>query len=170
MIDGEVLRLRKLRNIALRSRALAKTFDSGSVEERSVFARSALLCWTIARIASGRLKAHPYANYQSGPTWLSTLADGLYAAVVAFSARRRNRSLSVYAEQLQVLAREVGDVRSLTWSQDLGDALGRMQAQISRLAHEFDLGVLSETAGATSEPHIAAPESHHSSWPYLAIQ
>ncbi len=43
MIDAEVLRLRKLRNVALRARALAKILDSDSVdglEGQSVFARS----------------------------------------------------------------------------------------------------------------------------------
>src|ERR1700689_366856 len=83
MIDAEVLRLRKLRNVALRARALAKILDSDSAQERSIFARSAVTCWTIARVASGRLKAHPYPSYQRGPSPLRELADNAVASLVA---------------------------------------------------------------------------------------
>jgi hypothetical protein len=179
MIDAEVLRLRKLRNVALRARALAKTLDSGSAEGRSVFTRSALICWAIARLASGRLRAHPYVSYQSGPSRLRALSDGLLAAFVALNARRQNRNLSVCAQHLQTVARELDDVRSLTWSADLSDVLGRMQSQMRRLANELDLGALGETgAGRRRVKVMARPEASDSrgeiaaerSWPYLAIQ
>jgi hypothetical protein len=179
MIDAEVLRLRKLRSVALRSRALAKILDSNSTEGQSVFARSAVICWTIARIASGRLRAHPYLSYQQGPSKRRVLADGVIASLIALNARRQNRSLSVCAQQLQTVAREVDDVRALTWSPDLSDALGRMQIQMRRLAHEFDLGALSET-GKTMLPRAKAVAgaaavnsldeiTADSAWPYLAI-
>jgi hypothetical protein len=178
MIDAEVLRLRKLRNVALRARALANTLDSDSSEERSLFARSALICWTIARIASGRLRAHPYMSYQRGPSWLRKLADGLLASLVALSARRRDRRFSVYAQELRNVSCEVDDVRSLTWSADLSDALGRMQTQLGRLANEFELGALRETGGPVPQAKAMACEGGDSmgeiaavsSWPYLAIQ
>ena len=67
MIDAEVLRLRRLRNVALRARALAKNLDYDSAEGQTVFTKSAVACWTIARIASGRLRAHPYLSYQQDP-------------------------------------------------------------------------------------------------------
>jgi hypothetical protein len=180
MIDAEVLRLRKLRNVALRARALARTLDTDSAEGRSIFARSALACWSIARIASGRLQAHPYLSYQRGPSRLRELADSLAAALVALNARRQNRCLSTYAQQLQIVARELDDVRSLTLTPDLSDVLGRMQTQMSRLANELDLGALGES-GATLMPHaqaMACAETSDSlgvitadnSWPYLAIQ
>jgi hypothetical protein len=180
MIDAEVLRLRKLRNVALRARALARTLDSDSAEGRSLFARSALTCWTIARIASGRLQAHPYLSYQRGPSRLRELGDSLVASLVAFNARRQNRCLSVYAQQLQIVARELADVRSLTLTPDLSDVLGRMQTQMRRLANELDRGTLAQT-GALLTPHAKAmvgAEAKDSldeitadaSWPYLAIQ
>jgi hypothetical protein len=179
MIDAEILRLRKLRNVALRGRALAKILDSDSAQEQSVFARSAVICWTIARVASGHLRAHPYLSYQQGPSRLRDLADGLIASLVAMNARRRNRRLSIYAQQLQTVANEVDDVRSLTWSPDLSDALGRMQIQMRRLAHELDLGARGET-GAVLLPRakaVACAETSNSlqeiaadtGWPYLAI-
>lgn len=178
MFDAEVLRLRKLRNVALRARALAKILDSNSAQEQSVFARSAVICWTIARVASGRLRAHPYLSYQQDPSRLRDLADGLIAALVAMNARRQNRTLSVYAQQLQTVAREVNDARALTWSPDLSDALGRMQIQMRRLANELDLGALGE--GSAMMPRakaVACAETNNSldemtvdnSWPYLAI-
>jgi hypothetical protein len=177
MIDAEVLRLRKLRNVALRARVLSKILDSDSAEGRSLFARGALICWTIARVASGRLRAHPYLSYQRGPSRLRELGDGLLASLLALNARRQNRCLSVYAQQLQIVAREVDDVRSLTWSPDLSDALGRMQTQMSRLANELDLGSLRETGAAPLTAMACAETSDSldeitadSSWPYLAIQ
>jgi hypothetical protein len=178
MIDAEVLRLRRLRDIALRTRALGKFLDSESTDEHSVFAKSALLCWTVARIATGRLRAHPYLSYQQGPSRLSTMADRLFGSLLALSARRSNRAFSVYGEQLQAVAREVDDVRALTWSPDLSDALGRMQIQLRRLAHEFapaaelELGrtVSPRAAAARAEPNNSLDDlAVENSWPYLAI-
>ncbi|MEO7206903.1 MAG: hypothetical protein ABI356_05270 [Steroidobacteraceae bacterium] len=177
MIDAEVLRLRKLRNVALRARALAKLLDSDSTEKQSVFARSAVICWTIARIASGRLRAHPYLSYQQGPSQLRDLADGLIASFTALNARRQNRRVSVYAQQWQTVTRLVDDVRALTWSPDLSDALGRMQIQMRRLANELDLGALGETGSAMLPRAAARAEAGNAldeiavdnSWPYLAI-
>jgi hypothetical protein len=179
MIDAEVLRLRRLRDIALRTRALGNYLDSESAADHSVFARSAVACWTVARIATGRLRAHPYLSYQRGPGRLQSMADRLFASLLGLSARRSNRPLRVYGEQLQAVAREVDDVRALTWSPDLSDALGRMQIQIRRLAHEFELGAYTEAGGTTLPRVIAAarPEPGSSlddlavetSWPYLAI-
>jgi hypothetical protein len=179
MIDAEVLRLRKLRNVALRARALAKVLDSDSTQEQSAFARSAVICWTIARVASGRLRAHPYLSYQQGPSRLRDVADGLVASLVAMSARRRNRTVNVYAQQLQTVAHEVDDVRALTWSPELSDALGRMQIQLRRLAHELDLDALGES-GIAMLPRAKAMARAATSnsleeitadtgWPYLAI-
>src|ERR1700722_5243171 len=135
MIDAEVLRLRKLRSAALRARALAKILDSDCTQDQSVFARSAVTCWTIARIASGHLRAHPYLSYQQGPSPLDDVADRLAASLAALNARRQNRRLSVYVQQLQNVAREVNDARALTWSPDLSDALGRIQIRMHRLPH-----------------------------------
>jgi hypothetical protein len=175
MIDAEVVRLRKLRDVAFRARALAKVLDSDPTIDNSVFARSAVICWRVARIATGRLRAHPYLSYQRGPSQRRALADRLIAEVVAFIARGRNRRLNVLAEQLQCVAREVNDVRALTWSQELSDALGRTQLQVHRLAAEFDIDVQSERRRvapiARTDAKGAAPQDVEveNSWPYLAI-
>jgi predicted secreted protein len=95
------------------------------------------------------------------------------------NARRENRCLSVFTLPLQTVARGVDDVRALTWSPDLSDALGRMQIQIRRLANELEVGALGES-GATIKPRVQATVcaeagdslnelSDENNWPYLAI-
>jgi hypothetical protein len=176
MIDAEVLRLRSLRDLALRTRALGSFLDSESASDDSVFARSAVACWTLARIATGRLRAHPYLSYQQGPGRLQSLLHRFFASLLGLTALRSNRPLRVYGEQLQAVAREVDDVRALTWSPDLSDALGRMQMQIRRLVNELELGAHIEAGGqprvsaaAMAEPSSALDELAETSWPYLAI-
>jgi hypothetical protein len=177
MIDAEVLRLRRLRDLALRTRALGNFLDSKSAGDHSLLQRSAVACWTIARIAAGRLRAHPYLSYQQGPSRLQSVADRFFASLLGLTARRSNRPLSVFGEQLQAVAREVDDVRALTWSPDLSDALGRMQIQVRRLAHELEQGAHIEAGGLPRVIAAARPEPSSSigdlaaetSWPYLAI-
>jgi hypothetical protein len=95
------------------------------------------------------------------------------------NARRRNRCSNVFAQRLQAVAREVDDVRALTWSPDLSDALGRMQIQMRRLANELNLRALCETGSAKLPRAKVAPRAEtgaaldavaaDNSWPYLAI-
>jgi len=180
MIDAEVVRLRKLRNVALGARALAKILDADSRMDNSIYAKSAVTCWTIARIATGHLRSHPYLSYQKDPSRIRELADRSMASTTAFVARRQNRCLSVCALELQRVAREVNDVRALTWSPNLSDALGRTQLRLRRLAEELDVGVQNEpgsvavprmSARARAEVNGAALEgmSADNGWPYLAI-
>jgi hypothetical protein len=65
----------------------------------------------------------------------------------------------------------------VTWSQDLSDALGRAQLQLSRLAKELDAGAQDES-GALAGPRLMRAEAGggtlgdigaENSWPYLAI-
>lgn len=179
MDDAEILRLRKLRNVALRARALGKFLDLDSAAQDSLFTECAVLCWTIARIATGRLRAHPYLSYQRGHGPLARLADDVIAAAVGRTARRQKRWFSVYALQIQSVVDEVDDVRALTWSPDLSDALGRMQTQLRRLTNELDRHVATEM-GASIKPCVTAAVNAEANsplaeiaadngWPYLAI-
>ena len=170
MVDAEVLRLRKLRTVALRARALGKFLDSNLDAGDSVFARGSVLCWTIARIATGRLRAHPYLSYQRGHGRLATLADAATAAVLAAAAQRQNRELESFAEHLQAVAREVDDVRSVSWSPDLSDALGRMQAQIRRAMSELDCKLPTQRTVLVADKRRPVQEmAVEEAWPYLAI-
>jgi hypothetical protein len=168
MIDSEVARLRKLRNVALRARALAKFLDSDTSIAQSVYAKSAVTCWTIARVATGSLRAHPFLSYQQDPSRLRMVADEMLAALVSFSAQRRQQSQQVFAQELQSVVREVDDARALTRSPDLSDALGRMQAQLRRLMQE--LGAAARVTTASSATRTAGETlAGEANWPYLAI-
>jgi hypothetical protein len=173
MIDTEVVRLRNLRNVALRARAFAQVLNQPTAYD-AVFARSAVICWTIARIATGRLRAHPYLSYQQGPSGLRNLADRSMASVVAFGARRSGRSATVYVEELQRVVRAVDDARALTWSAEFSDALGRTQVQLRRLTQELD-GRAQQESGTVREFQVEVNGAAlqeivvENNWPYLAI-
>src|SRR5579864_1845652 len=109
MIDGEVGRLRRLRNTALRARAVAAALDPAPARRDSVFSRGAVSCWQIARVITGRLRAHPYLSYQKGPGRMRGVYDRFTAAVSSHIARARSRSLQIVSAELQRLAHELDD-------------------------------------------------------------
>jgi hypothetical protein len=172
MIDAEVVRLRNLRNVALRARVLARALDSDRSMDDSVFARSALMCWAIARIATGHLRAHPYLSYQKDASPTRDLVDRAAVSVIGWLARHQERTLTVYAKQLHALARELDDTRALTWSPALSDALGRSQAKLRLLIKEIDPGARAAVGevDVSRMGHRALENAEiASNWPYLAI-
>lgn len=178
MVDAEVLRLRKLRNVALRARALSRSLDTDSSAGESIFAKGSVVCWTIARIATGRLRAHPYLSYQKGRSRLADLLDETIAAAAAMAVQSGERALRVYAQQLAAVAREVDDVRALTWSAELSDALGRMQQQMRALTQQLDCRLpVKATVELRPRANAALRDTNDSlagmaadeAWPYLAI-
>jgi hypothetical protein len=178
MIDIEVTRLRRLRNTALRARALAAALDSDSTRRDSVFSRSAVSCWQIARVITGLLRAHPYLSYQRGPGEIRGIYNRVSAGLLGGIARYRDRSLQAFSDELRRVARELDDARALTWSSDLSDTLGRSQTRIRGLIKDLDAGVHNE-AGSRHEtaPRVETragavrddSSSVAGSWPYLAI-
>src|ERR1700687_1997621 len=138
MIDTEVIRLRRLRNTALKVRAVAAALDTEPAGRDSVFSRGAVRSWQIARVITGWLRAHPYLSYQRGPSEVRGVYDLFSAGLLAGFARYRGRSLQIFSLELQRLARELDDARALTWSSDLSDTLGRTQKQIRTLIAELD--------------------------------
>jgi hypothetical protein len=184
MIDAEVARLRELRNVALRVRALARGLDRDLAADNSMFTKSAVLCWNIARVAAGRLQAHPYLSYQKGPSPVRSWSDRMAVSAIALLARYQGRSLNVLATELQLLTRELDDTRALTWSPDLSDALGRAQMQMRRLVGELHVAAPSQqrmdhgiSAASRTEAQAKIAASANtlgdievaSNWPYLAI-
>jgi hypothetical protein len=178
MIDSEVMRLRRLRNTALRARALAAALDSDPARRRSVFSRSAVSCWQIARVVTGWLRAHPYLSYQRGPSEVRGVYDRLSAGLLGAVAQYRGRSLQTFSRELQGVAHELDDARALTWSSDLSDTLGRSQMHLRTLIKELDADTHSEVAsrhetlarvqGRTADGRDGAG-SVTGNWPYLAI-
>jgi hypothetical protein len=138
MIDAEVMRLRRLRNTALKARALAAALDTDPGRRSSVFSRSAVNCWRIARTVSGWLRGHPYLSYQRGPSAALDVYCRLSAGLLSAVAQSQDRSLQTLSRELQRVARGVDDARALTWSSDLSDTLGRAQIQIRTLIKELD--------------------------------
>ncbi len=104
MIDGEIIRLRRLRRAALLTRALARSLHAGH-PTAGAFARSGVAAWSIARLINGRLGAHPNPSCQEGPGLLQTLSDQALAAMTAFVSGKQGRPHAVFAQQLQILAR-----------------------------------------------------------------
>jgi hypothetical protein len=179
MIDAEVMRLRRLRDVALRTRAFAVALDGGDAAGAgdSIYARTAIICWRIAGVATGRLRAHPYLSYQRGASVTRMIRDRMLAAVLGGIARHRGRGLRTFAVQLRHLERELNDSRALTWLLELSDALGRSQARLRRLMKEVDHGAWKEAGSPVavhSTERLAAgaredSDSLAGTWPYLAF-
>jgi hypothetical protein len=164
MIDVEVARLRKLRNRALRVRALAEVLNAHRQSADRTIALSALTSWRVARVVTGRLRAHPNLSCQQGPSRTRSWFDRTDVFLIGTTARFADRGVRVYAAELQCLARELDDSRALTRDQDLSDTLGRAQRQLRRL--------LQELAGAPDNaavPRLDTDSRPASDWPYLAI-
>jgi hypothetical protein len=173
MIDAEVLRLRRLRNTALRARAIA-----AALEPRApALSASAAGCWRIARVITGWLRAHPYPRYHQGPSRLRGVYDRVSAYVLAAVVRYRGRSLQTLSAELRRVIRELDDARALTLSADVSETFGRSQAQIRKLIGELDAGACGESGTCRETvsgeaPHVvraneAGPDAGN--WPYLAF-
>jgi hypothetical protein len=178
MIDTDVVRLRQLRATALRARAVAAAMDASSAEADTVFSRSAVSCWRIARVVTGRLRAHPYLSYQRDASATRAVFDRVNAHLLAAVSQRQGQGFQTFAAALKRVAREVDNARSLTWSADLSDSLGRSQTEIRRLIKEVEAGARRESGplieavsrvdagGAAVRNDAAAVEGN---WPYLAF-
>jgi hypothetical protein len=177
MMDTEVARLRKLRNMALRVRALAEVLSPDGPGENLAIATSRVISWRVVRVVTGRLRAHPYLSYRNGPSRVRCGFNRAFAFLIGTTARYRRRAERLYAAQLQCLVRQLDDTRALTWEQELSDTLGRAQRQIRRLVQEL--------AGAPNTATHALPridtnsrlassgrargDAIETDWPYLAI-
>lgn len=195
-MDGEVIRLRQLRERALKTRALAMAMDAGELSLNTALARSAHSCWRIAKVVTGALRGHPNLSWQKDYSPLRAAYDRLNARFMAVTARRRGTSAREFCEALWGVARELDDARALTWSAELSDTLGRAQLQMRQLLREFEAATLLEahahrmTAAPMksqpalrtehvprSTPHSASrlavgrgePNAKPASWPYLAL-
>jgi hypothetical protein len=178
MIDTEVRRLRRLRNSALRARALALALDSQPTLRSRVPGRGAVACWLVARVVTGRLRSHPYLRYQRGPSSMRLIYERWSARVVGVLAHRRGKGLEIFSVELQRLVRELADARALTWSADLSDTFGRSQAQIERLRKDLHATLRSQTgsyaeADSRNEPAAGASLDNcgnvAANWPYLTF-
>jgi hypothetical protein len=175
MIDVEVIRLRRLRNTALRVRAIALALQRHAAPRNSVPSRCAQNCWRIARVITGVLRAHPNLSYQRDYSPLRGAYHRARARVLAGAARGRGTQL--LGGELWRVARELDDARALTWSAELSDTLGRAQLQLRPLLREMGAATASETRSrqeiAAFQPRVGAAggsaNAATGNWPYLAL-
>jgi len=164
-MNDEVTRLRRLRRKALKVRALASYLSAG--KRCGVYERAALVHWRIARIAAGRLRAHPCWNYQQDPGFFERGAGRFNAYAMATFAKMRGLQMRVLLDEISMVSREMDDVRALTWSAELSDALGRAQKSMRALIDEVRGHIAVQPSRET--PARAAPAPSLPASPYLAL-
>jgi hypothetical protein len=178
MIDPEVARLRRLRAVALRVRAIARMLGSRPYAlNDSLLGRGAGASWRIARAVSGRLKAHPYASYQQDPGFGQQVCDTLLASFLALGIKDRPRALAKYESHLCALERQLADVRALTWAPDLSDSLSRSQFEIDSLLEavaretgsRYDSMQLAPSRAVTANGAGDFTDPIDGIWPYMAF-
>lgn len=139
MIDLEVERLRRLRGSALRVRAVARALGAKKwTLDDPLLNRGACTAWRVARAVSGRLRAHPYASFQKDASLVQLIGNGIVAKATAAGASSRLRALQDFEMQLKAFARELDDVRALTWAYELSDSFGRSQREIRALVDALE--------------------------------
>jgi hypothetical protein len=184
MDDSEVERLRRLRGCALLVRAVARALEGRKCTlHDALFPRSRCAAWRIARAATGRLRAHPYARFQKDAGVGILLKNSVVAKTAALGASSRPQALGRLVARLRALSRELDDARALTWAADLSDSFGRSQREVRSLIATIEHEVRGSREPATRvsldpqrrtasvvgtqapERAVAAAED----WPYLAF-
>jgi len=105
------------------------------------------------------------------------VANGLAATNAGLGVRTRHQALVRFEAALKSLARELSDVRVLTWASDLNESFTRSQIEIRALlaALAYETGGMRETQAeapalnAAANASGAASASVDSDWPYLAF-
>jgi hypothetical protein len=176
MNDSEVARLRRLRVTALRVRAVALALGSTTLMQHNpLLDRARCAAWRVARIVSGRLRAHPYARFQKDAGVGAVLWNSLVAVAVALRARSQPRALLSFDVQLRQLARQLDRARAFTWATDLSDSFGRSQNEIRALVSDLeyathnDRGRIESTTVAGAQPSSGSETALEADWPYLAL-
>jgi hypothetical protein len=178
MIDPEVARLRRLRSEALLVREIARTFESSQwAANESLLDRSACASWRIARVISGRLRGHPYAEYQKDAGAATRATNRLHASCLALINKGRLSALKVLAGHVAGLSRQLEDCISLAWSSEFSEALARSQFEIKAVAAA--LALETRNGGVEERPVLRPCRSEgmggelgaalEGDWPYLAF-
>lgn len=170
-MTDEVTRLRNLRKLALRARALAAVLRRRDDRRDSAFARGALICWQISRICTGRLRSHPCEAFQRGPTVPEILQGALDALVAGFVAHRLGRRTRAFHAELRHVAQALADARALTLSPGLSDDFGRAQGQLRLIVSELSLRAQLErgVVQPAQRPETPAAGARPAGSPYLAL-
>jgi hypothetical protein len=173
MLDPEIERLRRLRGAALKLRELAKELAArGGASDEPLLHRGACSAWRVARIVSGRLRAHPFADFQKDAGVAVVVGNAVTAKLTAQLATTRARALKAFDRQLKDVRRQLDDARALAWDADLSDTLGRSQVELRALAAATQ-DALSARRGTTaplaSLTRINPGERAVTDWPFVAL-
>jgi len=174
MTYAEVMRLRRLRDGALRVRALAAVLDAREEPAYPLFACAGASCWRLARLISGTLRGHPFLPYQRGQGIAGRASTYIVVRLMAFMARRKHRSLEVFSNELRRVSRELDDARALTRTTQLSESFGRSQLQFHRLMQELEIDLIVADGVVADDGliagHIGAVgRDTLQNWPYLAL-
>jgi hypothetical protein len=144
MMEDEVLRLRRLQSSAMRVIALDEALIPGHSETRaSVKPFAGVVARRVARIVRDSLQRHPNLRYRRGIGRWERWTNRAAAFRVKVLHSRAGSAQRMVLEAFARMSRQVDDVRSLTWSQDLSDRLARIQAELRAVA---------------ASPRVAAPD------------
>jgi hypothetical protein len=175
MIESEVARLRKLRASALRVRAVARALSrTRAASDDPLLDHAACAAWRLARTATGRLRAHPYARFQRDAGFGVLVSNALVAAAAVVGATNRVRAFRGFSSELRKMSRELEDARALTWAPDLSDSLGRALLEFRPLLAQATLAARQTSRPRQPLPVVPAPAaaygaSRETDWPYLAL-
>jgi hypothetical protein len=165
MIDSEVERLRALRASALRVRAVARALARRHPDNDAILNRGACAAWRIARTVSGRLRAHPFLQFQKDASLSVLIANSIAATAAAVRASNRHSALKLFDANLKMLTRELADARALTWVPELSDSFGRSQREIRSVSSALGF----ETQVSPQPARLGTAGATEADWPYLAL-
>ena len=178
MNDAEVVRLRRLRECALRSRAIARAMATNPQTKNDPLLIGGVgASWRIARAVSGKLKSHPNVRRQADLGFARRWHHGILAALQLLKGGERSQVLRECFVLMRQLSRQLDDARSLTLSADLSDTFCRAQTEINALIlglarQAGDAGPLlcprgrACSIGKYAVRPLAAP--FEGEWPYLS--
>ena len=155
------------------ARALGSTQSANEL-----LARGAHTSWRIARVVSGRLKAHPYLRYQKDVGVGSIIGNGLFASLLAMSTKDPVQVLKRFESRVHALIRHLDDTRALAWSSDFSDTLGRCEYELQSLLEDLAQITKSTVPAAERLPKRADRTDSlvgelactvEGDWPYLAF-
>lgn len=167
MNDSEIVRLRHLRASALKLRALADVLSGDRAATGGpLLSLVGCAAWRLIRTVSGRLRAHPFADFQKDASAVAIVRYGLMAKVSVFWVGGRLSASMRLEKHLKALERELDDVRALTWAADLNDALGRSQKEFRCLVNAIRQAARGNS-GVSSVALSVCARATGDDWPFL---
>jgi hypothetical protein len=127
-------------------------------------------------VVSGRLRGHPYTEYQKDAGAASRTGNRLHALYLALIHKNRVPALRALEAHVNALGKLLDDAISLAWSSDFSEALSRAQLEIKTLS----AALAEETRSGRMQERLAVRPSAErmvgdlgsaleGDWPYLAL-